>query len=671
MKFLPKNYENKNLMPINVVYHQPNWNTGEGDVIDIIFKDMDTNVKYVYCIKEPEYEVRIVKPEYRDKSNFSRHYIEKKYTYPLKVTYSRRNYEIAKHLNIDKDMVRYNPYLYGYDIKIETFYLMQFILEYNNDKLKTLSVGFLDIESDIINIPDFPLPGQAPTNVVTYIDDERKKCYTLICTKCNLEPVSENNPNYEYVNSMRQSFLNGVEYFKNHLDEFNKSLHDDFDESYGHFDYHILLFEDEMEMEAVLFEIIRRSDNDFIQIWNSPYDMQNLIERPRVCGIDPTLIICDKDFSYPVCEFIEDTNKIAHKRKHVCITSTKPVFVCQMRNYAGIRSGLGKLPSLKLTEIAKIEINDSKLDYSEYANIKVFPYLDFTKFVRYNIKDVLLQVGIHRKTKDINNIYMRCYQNALLPEEVFTTTALIANSFNMFLQRHDYVMGLNKNKLIDASMINISSASGRHAVEEILEDNEFGDPDEDIFESEDSFVLGGADLEDESGEDYMIQFAAEAKRQQELKVELKKQEEEEYKKTGKKPPKKKDKQYTGAMVLDPHHMLPSGHNLQGELAKYIHDFLIDMDITSEYPTAIIIMNLSGETFVGKVILSDDSFVDIPVYLNFDFSPEELANYKQNKSNFMIELVSQEEFLILCEMYCNMPSADSILTDMENIIDTLL
>ena len=52
-----------------------------------------------------------------------------------------------------------------------------------------------------------------------------------------------------------------------------------------------------------------------------------------------------------------------------------------------VRKGQGVLPSKKLNDVGRAELKDEKLDYSEEANIKTLPYVDYKKFVKYNIKD--------------------------------------------------------------------------------------------------------------------------------------------------------------------------------------------------------------------------------------------------------------------------------------------
>lgn len=61
---------------------------------------------------------------------------------------------------------------------------------------------------------------------------------------------------------------------------------------------------------------------------------------------------------------------------------------------------------------------------------------------------VLLQVGIERKTRDMDSIYTTIYLDCVRPSEVFTSTIVIANSLRYFaLFEQGYAMGSNKNKL--------------------------------------------------------------------------------------------------------------------------------------------------------------------------------------------------------------------------------
>ena len=58
--------EGKKLMPIHVYYTRGDFKTPDNDVLDFIYKDIETGRKYVETIHNPYYEVWIVKPEYRN-----------------------------------------------------------------------------------------------------------------------------------------------------------------------------------------------------------------------------------------------------------------------------------------------------------------------------------------------------------------------------------------------------------------------------------------------------------------------------------------------------------------------------------------------------------------------------------------------------------------------------
>ena len=133
---------------------------------------------------------------------------------------------------------------------------------------------------------------------------------------------------------------------------------------------------------------------------------------------------------------------------------------------------------------------------------------------------------------------------------------------------------------------------------------------------------------------------------------------------------KKKKAFKGAFVANPRKQISSGYKIGGMAMKHIHDFIIDMDLTSLYPSIMILMNLSNDTFFGKVILKNAPKFKIPIYPSFifDHKNKEREEYKQDPSNFMIEVLSGEHYTILSELFCEMPSMDKILTYIEEHID---
>jgi hypothetical protein len=533
MKFLDGIYDNKPIMPLNMYYNKGTYNTYiPDDTLDIVFKDMETGKKYVQTIVNPDIEIWITKNEHKNYSHI-RNFFRKEFCYPVRVKYKTRFQELAKLMKITQEQVKISPFIFGADMKIEHFYLMNFITEYKNDKIKKLSMGYLDIETDIVSLNRFPEPGEVPINVVTYIDEERSQCYTLILKTENIPNVPEGNPKYDLYKGLKDKFKSQVNDFEDSVESFTKELEDMFRDSYGELNYNILMFDVEIDLINTLFKIIHASDNDFIFIWNLPFDINFIIERIKELGYDPNSIIVNKAFGDRCVKFEEDHNHLVHKRKHRCETYTMPTFIDQMVIYPGIRIAKGKIPSLKLNAIAKLELKDTKLDYTEEGNIRYLPYLNFKKFIVYNVKDTLLQLGINRKTRDADTMYATIYSDAVLPNEVFTSTVIITNSLRMFVNEYNggYLMGYNKNKF----------------VQELA--NQYNNRVEEDSDSEE-------DYEDDSFDSEVAEEEPDAKK------------------------KKKDK-FQGAFVMNPLHMLSTGYKMLNSLSKFIHTYVIDMDIEAK------------------------------------------------------------------------------------------
>ena len=567
------------------------------DVLDIVYKDMDTGKKYVETIRNPKIEIYIVKPEYRTFThmrNFNPLEECTKYTMP----YKSRFVHIGKILGVSPKDAKYSPYVAQSDIDIEHFYMMNFLKEYDNDLPKTLSIGYSDIEADSIMFPGFPDVGEAPINAISYYNERTKNMFTLVCTQDNVPVVDEGHRKYAYYEKLRSRFKHQTTDFINRIEEFKEECNRDFDETYGHIEYNILVFEDEISMMQAYWAIVDKCDDDYLEFWNAPYDVSNLIERPKKLGVDVSKLITSKEFvpnRQPYWK--EDHNAKAHKRKHVFDTYTRVSITDQMVNYAGIRSGRGKIPSLKLNAIAKSELKDEKLDYSEYGNIKMFPYYDFWKFIKYNIKDVLLQVGIERKTRDMDSIYATFHLDCVKLSEVFTSTAVVGNSLRYFaLYEKDSAMGSNRNKL------------------------------------------------------YRVEKTPEQKKADE------------------------EDKFAGAFVMNPAHCSSTGFKLLAQLNKYIHDNVIDFDITSEYPSGMQIMNASNDTMFGKVFLVHPERFEIKLYDNMyiiDKDDEKGYEKTADVSNLMMEGLSENNPTEFGRVYFGLPTFTQLAEEIEDNIDDFI
>lgn len=618
MKILPPDESHNGVVPLNIMYYSGE-NFNEPDIATIIYKDIETDQKRIVQIPNPMIEVYIVKPEYRDYTHM-RDFMEAQYCYPLTVHYRSRWYEIAKELGLaDGSEAKTCPYVFGADIELENYYLMQFLLEYPVSEKPELSMGYLDIENDVINYPRIPEYGKAPINLVTYIDGTDKQVYTFILIKDAFPEKDEDCTEEEL--RMRTMFKEQSSHFLEHIDEFEQKLHDMFDESYPGMNYNLFTFANELDLMDALWKIIHAVDNDYIYVWNLPYDMSNLQLRPLEFNFDPAEFIRDERFEYQLpISFKEDTNPVAHKRKHICNTYTIPTFIDQMVVYAGIRSGRGKIPSLKLNAIAQTELQDEKLDYSESADIRHLFYYAFETSIIYNIKDVLLQYGIESKVKDMNTIFDRMCSNAVLPNQSFTTTKVVIYSLTLFGYERGVYVGTNRNK---------------YQKENIAEDL-----------SEDELDIYLDLYEDEEEED------------------------EELEGSDSNTSKKREK-YQGAFVMNPLYQHSTGIEVMGKEAKFIHDYVGDEDITSEYPSAIVIDNISNETLFGKVYLVNPEEFEIPIYDSFKFYGDERAKYKLDVSNFMLECYSERDSFDFGNLFLNLPDPSEVLALVDEHIEELL
>lgn len=642
------NPKTQEVMPLNFLYFNEH-NYQEDDVLSVVYKDVGTGKILVQNITKPNIVVWIVKKEYRQYFRVMRIWSRKEYLEPYTVRYRNRWKEIAKILKLDDpNEAKVSPYVFMADFDIRRYYAVQFAIEYKLPEIKKLNVGFFDIENDIIDLDRFPRPGEVPISLVTFVDASAKLGYTLILEPQNsayaLNPKT--NERYDYRESVRD--------LKEHQQEFLTLIHDTFDESYPGFEYNLLFFDSEVKLIKTLFNLFEISQIDYAMAWNLPYDMGHLVARPTVLGEDAIDTICSNKFKILECQFTEDPNPNAHKRKHQVQISHPTTFLDQMVIYAGIRSGQGRLPSLKLNAIARDVLHDEKLNYEEDGDLRHLPYTDFKKYVLYNIKDVLLQYGIHMQTRDIDDVYMRMSSDGLLPNEIFTSVQVLTNSFTKFLYEHDYIIGMNRNRIFAKMGITSDSIMRDGLRLYAEEDNSDEDPDD----------MNDEESGEDDGEDYMSEGNESA------------------------PPKRHKKQFEGALVQDPNRMQPTGVKLNGVDNSKIHDFVVDEDVTAEYPTAIINQNLSPESLIGKVEFEDDmydffyrkygpAFVEerrsgirydwtgadyndylfhrLPMY-NYTMINDDAKSYKLNISDTVMMMYAENSITQLAEVFMGVPQA---------------
>lgn len=479
MKFLGNNVKPDDVMLLNMVYSYGSKDTDFADSLEIIYRDLQTNEKKLKVIKKPEIEIYFTKPEYRD-YDYSKAYIEidktDKHLCPVKnvpwyiakqageqyVTALKEMVASGDRRGINK-MHKY-PYVFGSDMDAESFYRVHWLLEYDNDKPKQLTKAFFDIEVDTIMIPGFPQDGECPVNIITLVNEENRSVYTLML----------NNPGNPLIAE-----------FMNEIDSFVDELHEMFDEVYGVFEYNLYMYDDEAELITSFYKILNSLKPDFLLGWNSfGFDEPYLIARMKNLNLDPYEIMTHPDFFNKVCKFVKDDRNFDIKNKSDRFElSSYTKHIDHMRLYAATRKGRSELRSFNLNYVGRMEVGDEKIDYSEEANIKTLPYVNYKLFVIYNIKDVLLEYAIEKKANDIDNLYFRSYSNCSPYDKVFKQTFM--------LKRRAYYEYLLEGNIL-ANNINVfnneeSSFSGALVANPLLNSNAgvelFGYPSMYVFDN--------------------------------------------------------------------------------------------------------------------------------------------------------------------------------------------
>lgn len=345
------------------------------------------------------------------------------------------------------------PYAYGCDFQPEFYYMRSFYEKYPLGNVK-LTTAFMDIETDMADCqPDLDhIAGNAhaPVNLITVIMDSTKEAYTFVLKPYEPPRIGYTKEMYEARYKLYERQLRDHNKLMNDLDGFIRDLHESFDSTYGVLDYHIRVYDKEIELIADAFRYINDRKPNYCMIWNMRFDIQYLYYRIKELGYSPKSIMCHPDFPAESrrCYFRQDTFAFQiEKQTDFFYCSSYTQYICQMRLFASIRKSQHKLKSVSLNAIGDYILRDKKVEYPSDANMVRFQYLSWAKFIKYNIKDVLLQLGIERKTHDIMTYHMRSHANLTPPNKIFRETHLLRNVREQHFEKQGYVQSNNVNIL--------------------------------------------------------------------------------------------------------------------------------------------------------------------------------------------------------------------------------
>ena len=425
------------------------------DYLTLVYKDLDTGLKYKEEIKNPKYRFYTAKENQR--VDYNRLFIEKHHAIPHQVPYRELEMEVAKCVgkldyffdNIkngnksENRLLHLHPDIFNSDMNIEDHHRFYFKTMYKDDVITAPTKSFFDIEVDGINVPDHAVPvdGEAPVNAVTLILQEQRKIFTLLLrTKANpqiaeFEKEVQNGTIFpEITNFVIQAVGGEAMAAKYNID----------------FSYNFLFYDEENEINLIndVFKIINNYKPDFALAWNMAYDVPYLTARAKKLGYDPRNIVCHPDFKNKICEYMIDErmkNEYAERGDYAKISSYT-VYLDQMIQFASRRKGQSVFKSYSLDSIGEAVAKVRKLDYKHITtDIAELPYKSYKTFVFYNIMDTIVQYCIESVTNDINYVCSKATANCTRYSKVHRQTRYLTNRGVLEFYKDDLIMGNNMN----------------------------------------------------------------------------------------------------------------------------------------------------------------------------------------------------------------------------------
>lgn len=452
---------------LNVTYLRPSKRDDEikqEEAFEVIYKDDNGEVHR--SLEPPDVDIYITKPEYRD---YSYNKPEERIDHmdKIRVPFSKIRDTIIKSMGDEtvqwaKEMKRNGdykalnqvyawPYCYGCDFQPEHYYMRNWYEKYWYIQ-PTLTKGFIDIEVDQIdgnvNLANINSSAIAPVNCATIIFAETMDVWTLILRPYKPSHTGYNDEEYKHRYELYENQMKAHNDLLNNVHGFLKECADEFNPVYGNLKYHLREFSEEIDLIASIFVLINNYKPNFMEIWNMRFDIQYLYYRIQMLGYNPSSIMCHPDFENPKCYFKVDRSTFElEKQFDYFYCSSYTQYICQMRLYASIRKSQHKLKSVSLNAIADIELKDHKVEYADEGNITMFAYSNWIKFIKYNIKDAMLQFGIEKKTNDVMTYYARSQLNLTPYNKIFKETHLLRNVREHHFENDGWVQSNNLNTI--------------------------------------------------------------------------------------------------------------------------------------------------------------------------------------------------------------------------------
>ena len=423
-------------------------------VMTLVYKDLDSGMKHVEEISDPDYEYYMIHPDKR--VDYNRLFVPKTDVDLITVPFGALEKDIALRLGMkdfyfdnirtgnrgENRKLHIHPDVFNSDMNIEDHYKFRFDKMYQNQTFP-ITKAFFDIEADTINMMgDFPEPGECPINAITLICQDVSQVYTfLLRTKSNpqiaeFEKQVNDGSIFPELKEFVIQAVGGPEVATSYEINFN---------------YNFLFYDEDDEINLIkdLFVAINMHKPDFALAWNMGFDIPYIIQRIINLGYDPCDIMCHPDFKHKMVKYFVDErmkNELAERGDFAAI-SCYTVYLDQMIQFASRRKGQSKFLSFSLDYIGEHIAGVRKLDYKEITtNIAELPYKSYKTFVFYNIIDTIVQYCIEMKTKDIDYVFGKALLNNTRYSKVHRQSVYLTNRACKVFESQGFIIGNNANK---------------------------------------------------------------------------------------------------------------------------------------------------------------------------------------------------------------------------------
>lgn len=456
----------KNILITNTQYIRQKKNSEGGydpDKLYVVYRDFDTKRKNLQIITNPVSSVYTTKPEFMDDfptqrefmslDKLDRHDVRFKdipnYLNKILTNNLRSENDIQVKRVIDrslelgiwgakKEVHKWrHAYFSDYDIQNYVYTLANL---YYEPKETILTKSFGDIETDILGFSQYDIDrGKPNIHAFTMIYD-----YDPRALSKNYRPQVFTFLLRDYKRYPQQ------EEFEKNLDSFYDVCRENFNKKLGdNTDYHIVIFDDVADLLYQMFKIQHILKPDFTGIWNMSYDILYIQKKCDYLGIPSEALFCHPDFKSVWMNYHLDQkyhNDFKNRGDHFnCLSYTK--YVDQMLLYANRRKGGKDYGSNALDNIARIEVKDSKWQWSSSStNVINAAVREYFNFVLYSIQDVVAQVLIERKVEDIDDAFWKGYDSGARIDKANRNTVALKELWNISHFQQGFCMGNNLNQ---------------------------------------------------------------------------------------------------------------------------------------------------------------------------------------------------------------------------------